>query len=372
MSKPKRSYLNRGRELKSNDLDTQTFSRVVARRARALGRKYDQLFDKPRRDAKLSARFRSEVKSVPTIVAPDAALSKKVRAQEKSIKEFYEKVHEEADFLPARFLEDGAKLVPAVCRMAVVTTDGNRYTGTGFLVAPGFIMTNNHVLETADWAQHSLAIFNFQEGRDSLRVGLEPERFFLTNVALDFTIVACNEQLVQDIAPVPLLQNPSLITRGERVYIIQHPRGRPKEVVLRNNEVMRVRDTVVHYRADTEGGSSGSPVFNEDWELVALHHAGWTEGPGQTQATNEGVSVAAIIRHLQSRGDSGSGNRGSSGYCPTSGTALHSWASSITNAPMKSQWTPGPATRTTPTSAFGTSRTSTTTSAARESRLSRM
>ena len=28
-----------------------------------------------------------------------------------------------------------------------------------------------------------------------------------------------------------------------------------------------------HYSTDTEAGSSGSPVFNDQWEVVALHHS---------------------------------------------------------------------------------------------------
>ena len=304
MANSKKEYVGRGREVPSEDLDDLTFARVVARRARVLGSKLRDSGvedDKTEAAVEAAASVRGEVGEAETERRKD---------QEKSIKQYYEKIHEEADFLPARFLQQGADLVPAVCRMRVLAPDGNRYTGTGFLIAPGFIMTNNHVLETPQWAVDSQAIFDFQEGGESFRVALEPERFFITNEALDFTIVACDARQVRDIAPVPLLQNSALITRDDRVYIIQHPRGRPKEVVLRNNDVIRVRDRVVWYRADTEGGSSGSPVFNEDWQLVALHHAGWKEG-GSKRATNEGISLPAIIRYLQGlSGSEAAGDRG--------------------------------------------------------------
>ncbi len=304
MANSTRTYIGRGKEVPSEDLDHLTFARVVARRARALGQKLRDL-----RGIEDEADVTSEAASA---VRGDVGESETRRRkdQEYAIERYYEKVHEEADFLPARFLQDGADLVPAVCRMRVLTPDGKRYTGTGFLIAPGFIMTNNHVLETPHWAMDSQAIFDFQAGRSSFRVALRPERFFITNRDLDFTIVACDPAPVRDIAPVQLLQNSALITRHDRVYIIQHPAGRPKEVVLRNNEVLRVRDRVVRYRADTEGGSSGSPVFNEDWQLVALHHAGWFEGRSD-RAVNEGISIPAIIRYLQGLGGSESaGDRG--------------------------------------------------------------
>ena len=291
-----------GRPIESEDLDKPTFARVVARRARRVGyrKNLEAVFTAREPDLE-TAQAESEVTE--TVAEAVPADEDHRKAQEHEIEKFFEKVHEQADFLPAGFLQDGADMVPAVCRIAVTTPRGQRYTGSGFLVANGgYIMTNNHVLEDEDWARGSLAIFHFQEGSQPVRVGLAPERFFLTNAALDFTIVACDPGPVRDVRPVPLFQNPALITRNERVYIIQHPRGRPKEVVLRDNDVTRVRDRVVWYRADTDGGSSGSPVFNEDWQLVALHHAGWLDPADPSQATNEGISLAAIIRFLQGGG----------------------------------------------------------------------
>ena len=297
MENGNRDYNSRGRPVESADLDDRTFARVVARRARTLRRKALDLFGDDARFGPL--RELTEAASAATRETAEPPGRTYRASDQDDIARYFEKVHRDADFLPARFLEDGASKVPAVCRMAVVTPRNERYTATGFLVARGFIMTNNHVLETAEWAERSRAIFDFQEGGDSIRVDLAPERFFLTDEDLDFSIVACDETPIATIEPIPLFQNPALITRGEHVYIIQHPQGRPKEVVLRNNAVIRILDRVVRYRADTEGGSSGSPVFNEDWELVALHHAGWRDRRADGTATNEGVSIAAIIRHLQ-------------------------------------------------------------------------
>jgi endonuclease/exonuclease/phosphatase family metal-dependent hydrolase len=58
-------------------------------------------------------------------------------------------------------------------------------------------------------------------------------------------------------------------------------------------------DKVLRYRTDTEPGSSGSPVFNNDWQLVALHHAGYREDGGT--AVNEGIRISAIVAHLMRR-----------------------------------------------------------------------
>ena len=44
---------------------------------------------------------------------------------------------------------------------------------------------------------------------------------------------------------------------------------------------------------DTEEGSSGSPVFNNKWELVALHSRA---GKG---AVNKGIAISAILDDME-------------------------------------------------------------------------
>ena len=61
-------------------------------------------------------------------------------------------------------------------------------------------------------------------------------------------------------------------------------------------------DFRVHYRTPTEPGSSGSPVFNGGWELVALHHSGSAtmnriHGTGTYEA-NEGIWIQSIRKQL--------------------------------------------------------------------------
>lgn len=62
---------------------------------------------------------------------------------------------------------------------------------------------------------------------------------------------------------------------GEPIFMIQHPKGRTQEVVLFENKVINngLLKNYLRYTTDADYGSSGSPVFNAQWELVALHHA---------------------------------------------------------------------------------------------------
>jgi endonuclease G len=67
---------------------------------------------------------------------------------------------------------------------------------------------------------------------------------------------------------------------GEWLTIIQHPNGEPKQVCVRENRLIKRTNDVLWYSTDTLGGSSGSPVFNNDWFVVALHHSGVPEMQG--------------------------------------------------------------------------------------------
>ena len=210
------------------------------------------------------------------------------REQETMIQE---KIDLKPDFLPARFLYDGAERSRAVCRIRFAGG-----LGTGFLIGPGILMTNNHVLESRAMAATATAEFDFEQGGTTTRVAIDPDRLFITDPSLDFTIVACQQEGLEEIEPIRLRRDPASVTRFEPVNIVQHPAGRLKEVALHNNQVERILDKVIRYRTDTEPGSSGSAVFNNQWELVALHHAGQTEPGGR--ALNEGIRTSAIVAHL--------------------------------------------------------------------------
>jgi len=99
---------------------------------------------------------------------------------------------------------------------------------------------------------------------------------------------------------IPLKDN--TIAEGNRLNIIQHPSLRPKEVCVQDNKLSQIYPTAIHYYTDTEGGSSGSPVFNNSWDIVAIHHAAgdWNDVNNRWD-DNEGMRIDKIIDDLQAR-----------------------------------------------------------------------
>ena len=97
---------------------------------------------------------------------------------------------------------------------------------------------------------------------------------------------------------------PPPVSSAARAFIIGHPDGDGLQFSIADSELLDVDDVakLVHYRTPTVGGSSGSPVFNPDWKVFAIHHAGDTEVPRLhgvgTYAANEGISIGALIKAI--------------------------------------------------------------------------
>ena len=139
----------------------------------------------------------------------------------------------------------------------------------------------------------------------TVQFGLDPDQFFLADKILDFALVAVRAPEA-DLVPFGhnrLIADEGKAIVGEFVTIIQHPGGQKKQIALRENRVVDVLDSFLHYETDTEPGSSGSPVFNDQWEIVALHHA-TVPVPEQDELggwVNEGVRVSRLIAFIRSQ-----------------------------------------------------------------------
>lgn len=208
------------------------------------------------------------------------------------------------NLLPFDFLRTGDRLGRAVVKIL----RGDGAAGTGFLVAPGVLLTNHHVLPDVTTAATATATANYEPhppsdpaGRVTI-VPLRPAELFVTDAELDFTF--CGVRGLDYLGSIPPDRNGLGILPHESVNIIQHPRGGTKRVALHDNHVEQADRVVIRYACDTEPGSSGSPVFNNEWRLVALHHASVEVEEGRSgrppRYLNEGIRLSAIGLWLDS------------------------------------------------------------------------
>jgi V8-like Glu-specific endopeptidase len=240
-----------------------------------------------------------------------------------------ERVLGEDDLVDVSFFQLGLAVSNTVGKVWVCGDNGNlKGYGTGFMISPHLMITNNHVLPDISYAKNSKIEFNYQLDIQNNLLKSEIFRFdsalfYHTNKELDFAIVAVVPESMDRVHISNFGWNKLSKEVGKTIVsqwlnIIQHPKGMPKRVSVRENQLIDVLDNFLQYKTDTAPGSSGSPVFNERWEVVGVHHSGvWaTDSKGNKLdknggiwnssmsdddikwIANEGVRISSILKNL--------------------------------------------------------------------------
>jgi len=233
-----------------------------------------------------------------------------------------------------------------VCRITI----SDRPLGTGFLVGPDTVLTNYHVLEKVindgSLASGIQCEFDYKIMSDGSRGGIpvklhptdwkidyspyskaekdnHPEREPATVDELDYALVrladavgskpaALNPDPRQPPPPRGWVRVPDVAPTFKdkmAVIIAQHPDGKPLKLALDTQAIdkaagfwLQPGETRVRYATNTEGGSSGSPCFDFDWNLIALHHYGDPSSFNVPAHYNQGVPIHQIRDRIKRQG----------------------------------------------------------------------
>jgi hypothetical protein len=220
--------------------------------------------------------------------------------------------------------------------------------GTGFLVGPDLVLTARHVVKNhmANGVQINpspgplYAFFDHLDGEPIINVdGITPQlraRSRPVEFAADWLVNACDDipgeafdqptaaqitelqakldyALVRLAEPIgaysrrvyggarrgwfDLVQFPGRTPRkDDRIIIPQHPSGQPQRIDFGRFTRLDASLTRLQYDAETAGGTSGAPCFNQDYELVGVHNAAYR--PHNIAVFNQAVHFAKIMTLL--------------------------------------------------------------------------
>jgi hypothetical protein len=198
-----------------------------------------------------------------------------------------------------------------VCRVEVPEGAGiplkKRGVGTGFLVGEQVVITNRHVVNEfrkAGYKDSQIVVrFDYKVYEDAsvsqegVAYNLIPEKSVLDeDENLDYALLQVDGQPAkgtvagQPLAPARGWLKPVHyeFRKDDPLFIIQHPEGRHMKFSPGAVTDPAPAQNRVAYTDNTLKGSSGSPCFTADWNVVALHHWGGTDH-------NRGVTFSAIL-----------------------------------------------------------------------------
>jgi V8-like Glu-specific endopeptidase len=237
-------------------------------------------------------------------------------------------VHQD-DTVSIEFLSAALAVGRSVGRIAVPRFEGGKQrilpgdkpwlgNGSGWMIGDGLFITNHHVVNAREVgeARAQAADFDLQGQGSTIWFDYDSEtsaksQATITSVvaadpSLDYTILRVNTGAAR--RPLTLNANDVVVLPSTYlpVNIIQHPRGHPKRIAFRNNLVSGVDGPSLRYFTDTDYGSSGSPVCDDSWRVVALHRgavqaAGVSFQGKDTTYVNFGTVVSKLLEDLKAR-----------------------------------------------------------------------
>lgn len=221
-------------------------------------------------------------------------------------------------------------MLTACKSIGCVTNRTGARLGTGFLISgewlrleyagPVFV-TNAHVISAtvpkAIAPGNALVTFEIKSELAGYPINYAVDEVIFTSPpanlgvsdpnGLDVSIVKLKPvgQVPPHFANLSTADSLPLIEDKARAYVIGHPLGGGLQISLHDSVLLDIDEAerLVHYRTPTDPASSGSPVFNMEWQAIGLHHGGSARTPrlrgGGDYEANEAISLSAIRSAMQ-------------------------------------------------------------------------
>jgi len=184
---------------------------------------------------------------------------------------------------------------------------------TGFLVGPDLFLTNHHCMYDAFGPfplQNFVIFMDYYQDRDVDRtlggVTARVSEILRADALKDYALLRLDKPIGDTYGWLELDATTS-VDASQSVKIISHPQGRSKEIVRRNTEIVELPTAftdevpfLLAYLADSEGGSSGAPVFlREGTGVIAIHHSAWSSRTTGEPLFNAGSLMSYIVPEIR-------------------------------------------------------------------------
>jgi V8-like Glu-specific endopeptidase len=216
----------------------------------------------------------------------------------------------EPDYWDVGFLKRAIEQSVSVCRIEI---SSRQIMGTGVLISSNLVLTNYHVFqptEADNLETNTLnAVLKFgcltsddgieTQGKSFQLDRQKPILCFSKTEDLDYILLQVEAKITQEkeIKPARWDSNKLPLERMG-ISVLQHPEGDSMKLSISQDGITGVYQNsgLIQYVNKTALGSSGSPCFDENWYLVALHHAQRARSFGTIR---EGILFASIYQEIK-------------------------------------------------------------------------
>ncbi|BAZ68426.1 nucleoside phosphorylase-like protein [Fischerella sp. NIES-4106] len=167
--------------------------------------------------------------------------------------------------------------------------------GTGVLIKNNLLLTCNHIFSKTQvkkaWVRFGYKIGSYESAKDIFELDL-----ITSHNRLDFSILKINGQVSQKVISV---NETALLDSGQEIRIIHHPHGNPV-VISDLGQILKVGEDYIDHNLKTDDGSSGAPIFNRQWELIAIHQGNVGISRNIEPGSTGGIPIRAIWNQISS------------------------------------------------------------------------
>lgn len=194
----------------------------------------------------------------------------------------------------------------AIAKLSFIK-DGFQRTCTGFMISENRMVTNHHCIADDPTCWSTLATFGYEyddHWRKQPGTEVRCERVAKASEVADLSIIVLEGHPGRSDEWGALSISPQQTILGLSASIIQHPSGETKKAVTKNCQVIIVSAENASGKAidfahtcDTETGSSGSPILDENFQVVGIHHLGFVS-ESQWSDKNRAVESSRLLELL--------------------------------------------------------------------------